>query len=30
MIDFFEVIAFGLVHGAIAGFVWARMTGENA
>lgn len=30
MTDFFEMIAFGLIYGAIAGFVWAKMTGENA
>ena len=30
MTDFFEVIAFGLIHGAIAGFVWARVSSDCA
>ena len=25
MPDFFEMIAFGLIHGAIAGFIWAKV-----
>lgn len=26
MPDFFEMIAFGLIHGVIAGFIWSKVT----
>ena len=29
MPDFFEMIAFGLIYGAIAGFIWAKVLGKQ-